>query len=122
MKSENVRGLTLRLSPGVLPAHDPMAPDFLREWTEDLMLGSLDLRVANFWSDPKVLDYDGGHPANHTAGKIRVFEWTRAADIVHRLAEGQGKSPGYICSWSQLIFRHVGDDLLLVEGAKPVRS
>ncbi|CAM9735752.1 unnamed protein product, partial [Hapterophycus canaliculatus] len=108
---ENVRGLSLKLSPGILPVTgEPVAPEFVNDWHEDLMSGRVIMRAENFWSDP---DAD-----RSTQDKTRVREWSKAADVVDSLASKRGRPAGEICNLGGLRMRHVGDDLLLVQGEK----
>lgn len=120
MRMDHVRGLTLRLSPGFLPAQDPGAHALMKSWTEDLMSDSLDMYYSSFWSDPSVLDDEFRHPADHFSGKVRVHSWSRAAELLHRFSESHGKAPGEICSWHRITLSHTDDDLLLIEGTPSV--
>lgn len=117
MKLGGVRGLTVRLSPGVLPIGDSSAKVFLRDWRTGLMSDETDVHAASFWSDPDAPhDIDGHHVAGHAAGMTRVREWNKAAAVIHDLAAEQGRSPGETCQWQRLKVHQVDHDLLLVEG------
>ncbi|CAM9331359.1 unnamed protein product [Scytosiphon promiscuus] len=106
---ENVRGLSLKLSPGVLPvAGDSRAPEFVRNLHADLMSESVLMRTASLWSDPG---------ADRSAqDESRVREWSRAAAVVDGLASEHGRPVGEICKLGGLRMHHVGDDHLVVEG------
>ncbi|CAN0059252.1 unnamed protein product [Scytosiphon promiscuus] len=106
---DNVRGLSVRLSPGILPlASDLLARVFVRDWQADLMSETVTMSTASFWSDPG---------ADRTAqDKTRVREWSRAAAVVEDLVSKHGRPVGEICGLARLKMHHVGDDLLLVEG------
>lgn len=121
MKMKNVEGLTVELSPGVLPAHDFAAGQFINELLEGLMSDSLDLHASNFWSDPTMLEGESGH-LTRPEGALRAREWTRAAEVVHNLSSSAGEaasapSPGEICSWDGIFVHHADNDILLVSGA-----
>ncbi|CAN0345646.1 unnamed protein product [Pylaiella littoralis] len=105
----NVRGLSVRLSPGTLPAaSQSLAVNFIRDWHAQLMSESLDLETVSFWSDP---DAD-----RSVQDKMRVREWSRAAAVVEGLASKHDRPVGEICNLKRLRMRHIGDDLLSVEG------
>lgn len=120
MKADEVRGLTLRLSPGVLRARGVSAQTLIKEWRAHLMSESLDVRVASFWSDPAMFESGSGlhRAATHSAGAVRSREWTRAAEVVHAFAGEHGKSPGEVCAWDRATVYDMGDDLLLVQGMR----
>ena len=107
----NIRGLSVRLSPSILPANavESIARDFVRGWHGDLMQ-TVSVQGTSYWSDPGmdriVLD------------QTRVREWSRAATVVDDLASKQGRRVGEICKLGKLRMHHAGDDVLLVEGEK----
>ena len=115
MRTDRVEGLTLELSPGVLPAHCAEGGAFISDLIEGLLSTSVDLHASNFWSD--VALEDGvesleGRPAS----TLRAREWRRAADVVHELSADAGPTPGDVCSWDGVSVSHVGSDVLLVTG------
>lgn len=117
--TNNVHGLSLVLSPGLLPADDISSSDqFISSLQESLMSRSIDLHAANFWSDPDMVD---GHQAR-PEGSLRAREWTRAAHMVHQLSSTEGPGPGDICSWGDLTVYHADDDTLIVTGNKGDQS
>ncbi|CAM9167076.1 unnamed protein product [Ectocarpus fasciculatus] len=107
---DNVHGLSVRLSPGVLTAGggESFAEAFLRDWHADLTSKSVNMRRAIFWSDSEAdrSEYD----------VTRVREWSRAAAVVDGLASKRARTVGEICGFGKLRLRHVDDDLVLVEG------
>lgn len=104
-----IRGLSVRLSPGTLPVADPSrAVDFISDWHAYLMSDNVGMQATNFWSDP---DAD-----RSSQDKTRVREWSRAAAVVEGLASKHRRPVGEICNLGEIRMRHVGDDLLLVEG------
>lgn len=110
--TNNVQGLSLSLSPGVLAADRVSKEDFRTTLRRSLMSSSVDLHAANFWSDPTMLSIHKTRPE----GALRADEWTRAADVVHRLSFTEGRSPGEICSWHSLAFHHNSDDHFMLTG------
>lgn len=110
MTLDNVHGLSVRLSPGVLTAGggESFAEAFLRDWHADLTSESVNMRRASFWSDSDAdrSEYD----------VTRVREWSRAAAVVDGLASKSARTVGEICGFGKLKLRHVADDLVLVEG------
>lgn len=114
MRLENVIGLDVALSPGVLTTREE-ADTFISDLMQGLMSGSLDLHRNNFWSDS-----DGDHDdvsRSHPGGALRAREWTRAAGVVHGLSDsGGGHSPGDICSWGDLNVRYAGSDTVYITG------
>lgn len=116
MRMSNVEGLTVELTPGVLPANDPAAGTFMSETLGDLMSLSLNLHATNFWSDPGMLDGEDGHLAKSERAQ-RAREWTRAATVVHGLSSS-ALSPGSVCSWDSVSLHHPDADILLVSGTK----
>ena len=124
MKLSNVRGLSVRLAPGVLPAHDESGADdaLIHRWLTGLMSDEFDMFSTNFWTDPEAPAGPSGHVADHEEGIVRIREWTRAAVVVHTLAEEYGKSPGEVCSLGRTTLRYVDDDLLVVEGETPLSA
>ncbi|CAM9966840.1 unnamed protein product [Scytosiphon promiscuus] len=106
---ENVRGLSVKLSAGILPARGgSLVPEFVRDWYADLMSESVTIRTTSLWSDPRAERTD--------QDKTLVREWSRAASVVDDLASKHGRSAGQICALEGLRMRLAGDDLLLVEG------
>lgn len=119
MQLPNVRGLSVRLAPGVLPVDDqPEASTTLHSWLAEIMSEDFDMFSTNFWSDPAAPGGPSGHVADHEEGLIRIREWTRAAEVVHTLAEKHGKSPGEVCRLGGTSLHHVDDDLFVVEGER----
>ncbi|CAM9895106.1 unnamed protein product [Pylaiella littoralis] len=115
MTVDNVRGLSVRLSPGTLPAADKsLAASFIRDWHAQLTSDSVDMKTVSFWSDP-----DADHSVQDTA---RVREWSRAAAVVNGLASKHHQSVGDTCNLRRLRMRHIGDDLLSVEGMNHLLS
>ena len=112
MRFENVAGLDVALSPGVLPAHDARAGAFVSDLREALMSASLDLHTNSFWSDSAVLEDRSVGPA----AALRGREWRRAAAVVHELSAEGGPTPGDVCSWGDVQVHHAGNDLLLIKG------
>lgn len=126
LRFENVAGLEVSLSPGVLPAQDGKAGAFISDLIEALMLASADLHGQNFWSDRAYLDGEGegsssGGSAHDLlagpAGAVRRREWARAAAVVHELSSDVGgPTPGDVCSWGTLKIHHADSDVLMVKG------
>ncbi|CAM9424824.1 unnamed protein product, partial [Sphacelaria rigidula] len=111
--TNNVYGLGLTLSPGVLAANGVSEKDFITALQESLMSATVDLHAANFWSDPTMLKAHNARPE----GALRAREWTRAADVVHQLSFKEGPTPGEICSWNDIsILRYYHGDGLIVTG------
>lgn len=111
---DNVGGLNVRLSPGVLPmADESLAGGFVRDWHGHIMQ-TVSIKSLSFWSDPT--------SDRTTQDKIRVKEWSRAATVVDNLASKHSRPVGEICKLGELKMRHVGDDLLLLEGKKRART
>lgn len=109
----NIHGLSLVLSPGILPAHDvSRSAEFIANLQESLMSGSVDLHTANFWSNPDMVDCHQARPE----GSLRAREWTRAAKVVHQLSSAEGPGPGDICSWGDLVVHHADDDHIMLTG------
>lgn len=109
----NVLGLSVALSPGLLPADDVGAEEFFKNLRGNLMSASIDLHATSFWSDPDMVDSHRARPE----GALRSREWTRAADVVHRLSVTGGPSPGDICSWGSLNVQVSGDEHVAITGA-----
>lgn len=111
--TNNVHGLSLGLSPGVLPSQDVGS---VHQWTSNLrsrlMSDSVNLHAANFWSDPAMLEFHEASPE----GALRAREWTRAADVVHQLSSKDGPSPAQICSWHGIGIHHISDDHVIITG------
>ena len=107
---DGVHGLTVRLSPGILPLTrgEPRAREFVRSWHDEIMK-TASVKSLSFWSDP---DFD-----RSALDKTRVREWSRAAAVVDDLASKDGRPVGEVCKLGNLRrMHHVGDDLLKVEG------
>ena len=113
MSMDNVKGLTVELSPGTLPARSFESDTFIGDLLEGLMSESIDLHENNFWSDPAMSE--GQHLAVPEGG-LRGREWSRAATVVHELSDAAEATPGDICSWDNVDVHHAGDDVLLVSG------
>lgn len=117
LRFENVAGLEVSLSPGVLPAHDGKAETFISDLIEALLMStSADLYGKNFWSDPALLDGDSAYLFAGPAGAVRRREWTRAATVVHELSTGVGPTPGDVCSWGSLKIHQADSDVLMIKG------
>lgn len=112
IRSGNVEGLSVELSPGTLRAHSSEAALFIGDLLGDLMSESIDLYTSNFWSDPDML---GEHLAS-PEGAVRGRNWSKAASLVHELSTLGKTSPGDICSWSTVNAFHVASDVLLISG------
>lgn len=121
LRHGDVRGLSVELSPGLLPATAAAsaasaafaspapaavkgtATSYFRslvsKWLVDLMSPSLNLHTTSFWSDPGMLNGVNGH-LTRSGGELRAREWTRAADVVknfsvvHRARAGEEGSGG----------------------------
>lgn len=115
MRGDSVAGIVVELSPGVLPAHDPLAGAFIVDLKAGFMSTSIDLQGKNFWSDPTMVDGENGHRA-HPAGALRTREWGRSADVLRVLSMDGGTTVGDICSWGKIQMHHSTDDVLLVTG------
>lgn len=114
MKLGSVRGLNIGLSPGVaLSERD--ARTLADGWRTELMSESLDLWYTSIWSDPDMLDGEGGHLAR-PGGKLRAREWSRAAELLHGLAALHGTSVGEVCAWDRLIMRPMGESVVTITG------
>ena len=109
VSSENVRGLSVRLSPGILPLNEggSFAGEFIRGWHNDL-IQTVSVRSMSVWSDPGV--------DRSALDGTRVREWSRAAAVVDDLAWKHRRPVGEICRLQSVRMHHVGDDLLLLEG------
>lgn len=114
MLVDSVRGLTVELSPGTLPADDPQAVSFIDELLDDLSSEALDLFSTNFWSDS---DLQLAEHFDRPGGALRRREWGRAASVVHELSNSGETSPSDICSFGDLDVHHAAQDILLVSGA-----
>ncbi|CAN0370681.1 unnamed protein product, partial [Laminaria digitata] len=115
MRFENVAGLDVAMSPGVLASREA-ADAFIVDLIGGLMSGAMDLHRNNFWSDA---DDAGGDYVSRPPGAVRAREWKRAAGVVHELsgnAGGGGPTPGEVCSWGGLSIRYVGSDTLFITG------
>eukprot|EP00752_Nemacystus_decipiens_P005062 g4596.t1 len=105
---DNVNGFHVRLSPGILSVGDESrSRAFVSDWQSQIMQIE-SVKSMSFWSDPS---FDRA-----IQDKVRVKEWSRAATVVDSLASKHGRPVGQICNLGELQMRHVGDDLLLVEG------
>ena len=113
MQMDNVQGLIVELTPGVLPAHSIGAETFVSDLLEDLGSKSANLHSGNFWSDPAMVR--GGH-LTVPEGAVRGREWSRAATVVHELSAAADTTPGDICSWDGVGMHHAANDVLLVSG------
>lgn len=112
MRMDNVGGLNVELSPGVLPRYDAEARPFVDSLVSGLMVASIDLHATNFWSDPMLSEGDRG-----PVGAMRAREWTRAADVIHGLSAVEGgPTAGDVCGWEGISIHHSDDDILLVTG------
>lgn len=111
MRFDGVGGLDVALSPGAFASREA-ADTFIVELKEGLMSGSIDLHRNNFWSVA-----DGDH-LSRPAGTVRAREWKRAAWVVHGLsnADGEGLTPGDVCSWDGLSVHYAGSDTLFITG------
>lgn len=127
MRVGEVLGLTLQLSPGVLPAHHEDAGPFIDELLQYLMAESLDLHEINFWSASGTMSAGvssgGDHGARPASVTVRAREWHRAAEVVHGLSgkggDGGGavaRSPGDVCGWEHVSVHHAGADILFLTG------
>lgn len=115
MRMDNVRGLTVELSPGVLPAYHPNAESYVSILGNDLASDSINLWTTNFWSDPDISW--GEHYLDAEDGSLLWKEWTMAAGLVHELSESTGSTPGNACGWDRVRIHHAGDDTLIFTGA-----
>lgn len=133
-RMENMEGLELVLSPGVVSGHSDTttqfraAQSFSERLMEDLMSSTLDLHASNYWSDRETNAKSGERDvrrASSPASALRVREWTRAADVVHglsssadELGSGGGRiTPGDVCSWESVRFHHpAGGDSFILTG------
>ena len=111
MRLDSVRGLDVTLSPGAVASREA-ADTFIVDLMEGLISGSMELHRNSFWSDA-----DGDH-AFRPAGAVRTREWKRAAEVVHGLTndDGEGLTPGVVCSWDGLNVRYAGSDTLFITG------
>ena len=115
MCMDNVQGIIVELTPGILPAHSGKAEAFVEDLLEDVMSASVDLYSGNFWSDPAMAMLGGEHLAA-PEGDLRRRDWSRAATVVHELSEAADTTPGDICSWDSVAIHHAANDILLVSG------
>ena len=115
MRMDNVQGLIVELTPGILPAHSSQAQAFLGDLLEDLMSNSVDLHSDNFWSDPAMI---GGEHLAIPEGALRRREWSRAATVIHELSTTAKTTLGDICSWDSVAMHHAANDVLLVSGMR----
>ncbi|CAN0122571.1 unnamed protein product, partial [Hapterophycus canaliculatus] len=113
MRMPNVEGLSVELTPGILPAHSVEGDSFISNLLRDLMSETIDLHSTNFWSDPAVVH---GEHQIAPQGALQVENWNRASTLVHELSEAAGTVPGDICSWGSVTVHHAGDDVLLISG------
>ena len=113
LRMDNVQGLIVELTPGILPEHSSEAEAFLGDLGEDLMSNLVDLHSDNFWSDPALL---GGEHLAIPEGALRGREWSRAATVIHELSAAADTTPGDICSWGSVAMHHASNDVLLVSG------
>ncbi|CAM9870345.1 unnamed protein product, partial [Sphacelaria rigidula] len=115
MTLDGVRGLSVKLSPGTVTRRQQDAREIARNWHSELMSRSLNMHQSSYWSDPDMLDGEGGH-LSRTAGRVRAHEWTRAADVVHGLAAEGNNSVGEVCSFGGARLHLVDDNILTVSG------
>lgn len=115
--TNNVHGLSVSLSPGVLTAVGASKEDFNTTLRRSLMSSSVDLHATNFWSDPGMLNTHKTRPG----GAWRADEWTRAADVVHRLSFTESLSPGEICFWDSVVLHYNSDDHFMLTGNEHVQ-
>lgn len=107
--------LILCILPSTLPRRPSGRTHFLKH------VRSLNMHQSSFWSDPEMLDGENGHLAR-PEGKRRAREWTRAAGVVHGLADIDGSTVGKVCSFD-LVNVHVADDgLVTVTGTQYKRT
>lgn len=116
IRSGNVEGLSVELSPGTLPAYSSEAAFFIGDLLGDLMSESRDLHSSNVWSDPAMLDQHLSTPE----GAVRARDWSKAASLVKELSKAGNTSPGDLCSWSSINAVHVASDILLISGENMV--
>ena len=119
MRMDNVQGLMVELTPGILPAHSSEAGAFIENLLEGLMSKSANLHSDNFWSDPAML---GGDHLAIPEGALRGREWSRAATVVHELSTAAETTPGDICSWGGVSMHHAANDVLLLSGTVRARQ
>lgn len=120
MQLENVRGLSVRLFPGVLPHRDSSAATFLKELQVELTSDTFSMHRDVFWSDPAApRGANGEHVVSDSLeGAIRVHEWTRAADVVHGLAVKNWTTAGEVCGLGRARMSYVDSELFIIEGIK----
>lgn len=115
-----VRGLTVRLAPGVLASSRGGAATMFDEWRADFTSRSIDLWRATFWSDPDVRRVKSGrHPVDHEEGMKLAHDWTQAANLVHEVAAVHELSTGEVCGWHRVTLHLSDDELVVVEGNSP---
>lgn len=116
MKIPGIRGLTVRLSPGVMKARDASTTVLIKDWHSSLLsTSSIDMRLSNFWSDANMLEGEDGH-MSHPGGKLLAQEWTRAADVVRDMTRMDNTSVGEVCGWSGVHVQAVEHDIVLITG------
>ena len=113
MRIDNVGGLTMELSPGLLPARDQRDEAYMSGLWDDLLSTSINIWAANFWSDPAM---SGGKHLNTVEGSLMRREWVRAADLVHEPSKARRRSPGSACGWDNIKMHQAGDDTIILTG------
>ncbi|CAN0188034.1 unnamed protein product [Scytosiphon promiscuus] len=107
----SVVGLSVKLSPGTLPAAgEPLVSAFVRDWHSSIMSEGVTMSTTSFWSDPGT--------DRSLQDKVRIREWTRAAAVVDNLASKHDRSVGDVCRLKGLRMHQVSDDLLALEGGR----
>lgn len=128
-RMDNVGGLTVELSPGVLPKRDfDVADSLIADILDGLLSPSNDLHANAYWSSSRgglSAAEDGitiGAGSYPSASALRIREWTRAANVVRSLTssgreEGGGAvTAGDVCSWDSIRLHHPDRDSLTVTG------
>ena len=132
--ASRVKGLTIQLAPGVLPArnrrrreaeHDASeavgwyenSVELVDEWLEELLADTLNVYESSFWSSGSGAM---GSTNDLERSALLVREWTRAADVLHDLGgdsrTGAGPTVGDACSWHEIHVVHTDDDILTLQG------
>lgn len=130
-RMDNVGGLTVELSPGVLPWRDIEAADSLiADILDGLLSSSNNLHSNAYWSSIRdgfsaagdgITNGAGSHPPAINSA-LRIQEWTRAASVVHGLTSSgeEGRegaiTAGDVCSWDSIRLHQQGRDSLTVTG------
>lgn len=119
MRSHNVVGLNVHLSPGCISSHNKgMADSFSHDLLMGLSSSSIDLHGINFWSDTAESASQREHHSCREASALRAREWTRAADLIHGLS---GRRDGRItaaaiCGWGSVAMHYTGNGYLVTGG------